>query len=119
MENLGTRFAGPCSREGLRRKRPPPFKFEKKYSRRQHSMTHSRVNLKALLLVGVVLVSGLLVSPAEAADEGAEAGPKNTLHIKFVRVAPGKFQMGSDLPTDAKALGQSPLFPNGDEDERP
>ena len=73
--------------------------------------------LSALLAGILIPLPGVRGQQAPASSNAK--GYVNSIGLKMVRIAPGRFRMGNDAATDPKRFGQSWLLPNGDYDERP
>ena len=67
-------------------------------------------------------VTGLALLTFEqlcAQNDRPMAEYKNSVGMKMIRIHSGSFRMGNERPTEAAALGQNRLFPDGDYDEKP
>jgi len=71
-----------------------------------------------LLLAAAGVLAGLWAFDSAAQPKEPQSFV-NSLGIRMVRIPAGEFRMGSDLETPPEKLGQDPVLPRGDYDEKP
>lgn len=74
------------------------------------------LGMAGLGAAGLALLGWAVQSPSPATGP---AGFVNSLGMKMIQVRAGEFWMGSEAPTPPERLGQDPVLPNGDYDEKP